>query len=567
MPRLSSEGDSAGRRTAGFDELTFEDLPMAMPIPKIIEEAERQKLDIRWVGPGECDYDQSRSIANSRFSHRPAAIGYCGTADSVAALFRIFEGKAPKLRIRSGGHQHEGMCSADGVLLVDLSELDRIGWDPKKKRYQKLEPQLEELWIQPGVYLGDVYRKLEGCWKVLPAGGCSHVNVGGLVQGGGWGLSLRNFGLTSDNLLEAEVVLANGEKVFASNSQNQDLFWAIRGGGGGNFGVITNFKLQIHPLADTMTSFTLRWSREHRPALVRHWMESQNELPKELTTFGRIAVTSEKEAPAFILGGQFYGSAAKLKEHLKDFYDIAKPINEQYRERTKSASEASGDAKAEVLGSASGEMPLGSSAVEGSLTVLLSELVADLQPGAPLLAAEGQDKREAPTSTCSRSDGWAFQPHPHKVSSAFPKNRSKSAYDRLANDLIKVVESTEHDKAVNLYVSLHGFGGKVAEIAQNATAFPYRNKDFMLQFQAWWSDPASSQSEDYVRWIEDCRKGIEEAGVEGAFINFPDASLKAADRVELLHYYYAGNLPKLRKIKAEVDPLDVFSFGMSIPLP
>lgn len=539
---------------------------MTLPIPEIVQEAKRKNLQIRWVDHDDCSYDQSRAIANARFSYKPSAIAYCETAESVASLFQIFANEAPKLRVRSGGHQHEGMCSADGVLLVDLSELDRIGWDPKTKQHQKLYPDLCELWIQPGAYLGDVYRKLEGCWKTLPAGGCFHVNVGGLVQGGGWGLLLRKFGLTCDNLLEAEVVLASGEKVFASKDEKPELFWAIRGGGGGNFGVVTNFKLQIYPLAETMTNFTLQWTKTHRLKLVRKWMEIQNDLPEELTTFGRIAVTSKADDPAFILGGQFYGSQKDLEDHLEPFCKIAKPISSSFRPRTGPKPEpcASRHADREMMGAASSEQPMDPAAVEASFTSLMAELIADLQPGVPRPGAEGATEPKAPTSTCSRSDGWAFQPHPHKVSSAFPK--SPDDYDQLAEDLIKVVEGTQYDQAVNRYVSLHGFGGKVADMAKDETAFPYRDKDFMLQFQAWWSAPKSNEPESYVQWIENFRKSLQ--GVEGAFINFPDISLVAdqdKDRVELLRRYYADNLPRLRRIKAKVDPHSVFSFGMSIP--
>ena len=546
---------------------------MAMPIPRIIEQAKRQKLRIRWVVPDDCVYDQSRKIANARFSYRPAALAYCETAESVASLFQIFKNDPPKLRIRSGGHQHEGMCSADKVLLVDLSKLARIGWDPKKKKYQELDSRLQELWVQPGVPLGVLYHKLEPFWKTLPAGGCGHVNIGGLVQGGGWGLSLRKFGLTCDNLLEVEIVLADGRKVFASETQHPDLFWAIRGGGGGNFGVITNFKLKIYPLADTMTSFRLEWGKAHRLELAQKWMEIQNTLPNELTTFGRISVLSQEKTAAFILGGQFYGSQAKLEEHLQDFFDIAEPktpkadrYKERRRPKTKSDAAGPGNAKSPRAGDRG--VPIALPAIEAPLTSLLAELVADLQPGAPLLGAPGEGVK-APTSTCSA--GSAFQPHPHKISSAFPNPKAdkdpSTKYNRLAKALVDYVDGTPHDNEVNLYVSLHGFGGRVADIKKDATAFPYRHKDFLLQFQAWWSDPGSEKSEEYVKWIEGLRK-LEE--LEGAFINFPDISLvddKDEQRVELLEHYYAGNLPRLRDTKSKVDPKNVFSFGMSIPLP
>src|SRR5215471_4139262 len=171
---------------------------------------------MRIVEPGDPAYDASRRISNARFDYRPRYICYCERADDVPAALSMARKESLPVRIRSGGHQHEGMCSANGVLLIDLSEINTIS---------VAEDQAVAR-IGTGAKLADVYRTLLADNLILPGGGCGDVRVGGLVQGGGWGLYSRALGLTCDRLIGFVMVKADGDTIEVTPTDNRyaDLF-------------------------------------------------------------------------------------------------------------------------------------------------------------------------------------------------------------------------------------------------------------------------------------------------------------------------------------------------------
>jgi len=482
------------------------------------------------VCPNDPGYNDDRKIANSRFNLCPDAIVYCEEENHVAWCIAYCRDSGTDLRIRSGGHQHEGMCSADGVLMIDLSKMNTIEY---------VGDRSEQAWIPPGKQLKDVYTDLENKNRIIPGGGCGSVCVGGLTQGGGWGPSARKFGLTCDNIIEAKVVLANGKIVCATlDNEYSDLFWAIKGGGGGNFGVVTNFLFQLYTLKGQVTTFELHWSKDQMLAISKKWMQEFSCLDNDLTSFCRLTVIDKEtqDKPAVLLGGQFYGNIQVLMEVLKPLYDVAHPAYEKYvsidykeKPQTKQLRFSEFEMKT----------PLADSHLYfGSL----------MQPGPP----------NAPTETCDA-------PHPHKISSTFPKNND---YENLAKEIVDFIQNSEASEEVNKYLSLHGMGGAIKNVSDTGSAFPYRNKDFMLQFQAWWSKPEDLKTNQYVSWIKDFREKLNPY-TEGSFINFPDKDLVSdpdKQRIELLEYYYSINLQELRKIKTQYDPNNLFSFGMSIPV-
>ena len=128
--------------------------------------------------------------------------------------------------------------------------------------------------------LGEVYKALEQKNKTIPGGGCMNVNVGGLTQGGGWGMNSRKDGLTCDNILAVEVVLASGDIVQASNDNHPDLFWAIRGGGGGNFGVVTRFLFKLQNISPEICIFRFSWKHDQMEKAIATFLEKQKKLPK-----------------------------------------------------------------------------------------------------------------------------------------------------------------------------------------------------------------------------------------------------------------------------------------------
>jgi FAD/FMN-containing dehydrogenase len=183
------------------------------------------------------DYDSARTIWNAMIDRRPAAIARCADADDVANAVRYAAGRRQVLAIRGGGHNIAGNAVCDGGLMIDLSRMNSVSVNPQDRTAR----------VGGGATLSDVDRETAKFGLVTPLGINSTTGVAGLTLGGGFGWLSRNLGLTIDNLLSASVVTANGRSVRASATENDDLFWAIRGGGG-NFGVVTSFEFRLHEI-------------------------------------------------------------------------------------------------------------------------------------------------------------------------------------------------------------------------------------------------------------------------------------------------------------------------------
>jgi len=243
--------------------------------------------------PGDAGYDASRSVWNAMVDHRPAvAVGCTSTAD-VAAAIDFARRTGLEIGVRCGGHSILGICVPRGGLLIDLSGMNSVRIDPDGQR----------AWVQGGALLGDLDRAAQSFGLATTAGNVSHTGVGGLTLGGGMGWLARRFGLACDNVASYQIVTADGTTLQVDESQNADLFWGLRGGGG-NFGVVTEFEFRLHKIGTAALIIDHVFDRADAPAAMRRWRDLiGEEIPRQATPIASVAtVIDSPEAPLELRG-------------------------------------------------------------------------------------------------------------------------------------------------------------------------------------------------------------------------------------------------------------------------
>ncbi len=227
----------------------------------------------RLIGPEDVEYDEARKVYNAMIDKRPALVAQCTNPDDVARTVAFARDHDLLLAIRGGGHNGGGLGTCDDGVVIDLSLLKEIDVDPKARTVR----------VGGGCTWGEVDLATNEHGLATPSGIISTTGVGGLTLGGGIGHLTRKFGLTIDNLLEADLVLANGERVRASAEEHPDLYWAIRGGGG-NFGVVTSFLFRLHEVGTVFGGPTF-WPVEQGAEVLSAYREFLPSAPRELNGF------------------------------------------------------------------------------------------------------------------------------------------------------------------------------------------------------------------------------------------------------------------------------------------
>jgi FAD/FMN-containing dehydrogenase len=239
----------------------------------------------RIVQPADADYDEARALYNGMIDKRPAAIAYCSDEADVAAALRYGIEHGLRIAVRGGGHNGGGLGTCDDGVVLDLSNLKDIEVDPGARTVR----------VGGGCLWGEVDAATNEHGLATPSGIISTTGVGGLTLGGGLGHLTRKCGLSIDNLIEADVILADGEQVRAAEDENPDLFWAIRGGGG-NFGVVTSFVFRLHEVGTIVGGPTF-WPVELGAEVLEAYRDFILSAPRELNGF--FAFTSVPPAPPF----------------------------------------------------------------------------------------------------------------------------------------------------------------------------------------------------------------------------------------------------------------------------
>jgi FAD/FMN-containing dehydrogenase len=234
----------------------------------------KSRFDGEVVAPDDSNYDEVRQVWNGMIDRRPALIARCASPDQVVQALAFARENGVPLSIRGGGHNIAGKAVCDGGLMIDLSPMKDVTVDPVARRAS----------VGPGCTLGDFDAVAQAHGLATPTGINSTTGVAGLTLGGGFGWLSRRYGMTIDSLLGADVVLADGRQVHASATDHPDLFWGLRGGGG-NFGIVTRFLFQLHPVGPDLLSGVIAYPFAQAREVLTGFARFTETMPEELNVW------------------------------------------------------------------------------------------------------------------------------------------------------------------------------------------------------------------------------------------------------------------------------------------
>lgn len=272
------------------------------------------------------DYDAARKVFNAMIDRRPDLIARCSNAEDVARVLRIARAQGALVSVRGTGHNVAGYAVCDGGIVIDLSLMKNIEVNPKAQTVR----------AEAGLTWGEVNDALQPHALAATGGFVSVTGVSGLTLGGGLGWLVRKHGLALDNLLSAQVVLADGRIVTASKSENEDLFWAIRGGGG-NFGVVTSFEFRVHPAGTVLAGVVVHPANDAGDVL-RRWRDFEKTSPNELTQGALLfcfpddptAPSQLRAAPVIGVGGVYAGAIEDGEKALAPLRGYGQPAADTF---------------------------------------------------------------------------------------------------------------------------------------------------------------------------------------------------------------------------------------------
>jgi FAD/FMN-containing dehydrogenase len=478
------------------------------PRQSVPDEADWSALagSLRLVRPQERGYPAAHQLFNTRFDGTlPQGVAYCTTPADVQACLAFVQRFSLPFAIRCGGHSYAGYSTTTG-LQMDVTGMNQVSVDPATGIAT----------VGAGARLIDVYATLAQDGLVIPAGSCPTVGITGLALGGGVGVLSRKFGLTCDNLLSARLVLASGDLIACDQQTRPDLFWALQGGGGGNFGVVTSLTFQAHAVPQVAVC-TVGWPWERAADVFDAWQHWGPQAPDELwSNCLLLGATPLSAEPLIRVNGIFVGDAPSLSALLQQLI--------------------------ERVGSAPASTIVASDSLLEAMLVeagCYGESVAACHlPGQTPQGRLGRDTSQA------RSDyAGSLLPRP--------------AIDLLVNAIGRRQSSGMPGGGIGM----DAWGGAIGRIAADATAFVHRDALFSIQYTASWNptDRASLISTN-ISWLSDTWQAMRPYVNGEAYQNYIDPDL-----ADWQGAYYGANLPRLQQVKMAYDPANLFQFAQSIP--
>jgi FAD/FMN-containing dehydrogenase len=441
------------------------------------------------VGPGDPSYETARRVWNHTIDKWPALVVRAASTDDVARTVRFARSEGRPIAVRGGGHSVAGFSTCDDGIVLDLSQLNDVALDAKSQR----------AFAGGGTRWKDFDAATQQHGLATTGGLVSSTGISGLTLGGGFGHLVRKYGLTCDNLRSAEVVTADGTVVHASESQNPELFWALRGGGG-NFGVVTRFELDLHPVGPIVLGGPIFYPGDQAIDVMTGWRDRLDNMPDELSTL--VNLTTAPPAPF---------------------------IPEEWHNR-----------KVAVIVACWAGDPADGEAVVKPLRSLGTP-ISDLLGPMPYLD---------------------LQQFVDPVWEAGAGNFYTSAFlDRLPDEAIWTLADFHRSSAdlpVLAELHVHHFGGAVARVPAGSTAFTDRSSPFLFNGAARTSDPADLPH--HVAWARTARNAMAAYGRGGMYVNFTSEGADGIRRASYPPEIYA----RLQAVKDQYDPFNVFRFNINV---
>ena len=399
------------------------------------------------IRPEDEGYDEARKVYNAMIDKRPRMIVRCSDAADVMSCVNFARENEVLLAVRGGGHNGGGLAVADDALVIDLTAMRSV----------RVDPDAQTVRVEGGATWGDVDHAAYAFGLAIPTGIISTTGVGGLTLGGGHGYLSRKYGLAIDNLLEADVVLADGSLVKASEEENEDLFWAIRGGGG-NFGVVTSFLFRGNPVSSVYAG-PMFWELDRAEEILRWYREFSPQAPEDL--YGFFAFLVVPPAPPFpehLHGKKMCGIIWCYSGEMEGAEEVFRPIREEV-----------GPADFEFLG----PMPLPA----------LNSLFDDLYPPGLQWYWRGEFVTEL-------------------------TDEAIAMHVRHGSE-VPTMHSTMH---------LYPIDGAVHRVGRHETAFSYREAKWSAVFVGVDQDP--DNNERIIGWTKDYWDAVHPHSGGGAYVNF-----------------------------------------------
>jgi hypothetical protein len=445
-------------------------------------------------------YAKYQTAFNLRTALKPQARVLVRSTRGVQQLVRWLKANKVPFAVRCGGHSFEGLSQSSSVV-IDTRLLNRV----------ELDASGQIVTVGGGAALGEVYYEIGKRGLALPAGSCPPVGVSGHTLGGGYGLLGRAFGLACDSLVSAELVDAEGNVRNCSATENQDLFWALRGGGGGSFGVTTQFKFRTHAVKQAHV-FGLTWivPPKRAAALFKAWQEWIQHAPSGITAICRITTDSNGNVnvhPA----GQTTGAESELRAELKKL--CLEPPQK--------------------------------------MNVTAKDILGAVNYFA------GGPKQPWPANEKGNSSYFYDQ--------VYMKGKSDYVYRTLSDEgMLALFDGQRRHPGITAIFD--GYGGKVSEIAPDATAFFHRKAICSVQYVSQFSATAAATRVPAMKEFHDAlapyfSRETDRGPQRNAYVNYPDSELGAQYGLA----YWGDNFERLKKIKTAVDPENLFRHAQSIP--